>query len=55
MKGCKAIGIVGSEEKVQLCKELGFDHVINYKTQNYSEELSKLAPEGVDIYYDNVT
>lgn len=33
---------------------MGFDHVFNYKTQNVSEELKKVAPEGVDIYFDNV-
>lgn len=55
LKGCTVIGIAGSDEKLNWCKnELGFDHVINYKTSNYSEELSKIAPDGVDIYYDNV-
>lgn len=54
-KGCKVIGILGSDEKAAWCKnELGFDHIINYKTSNWSEELSKIAPDGVDIYYDNV-
>lgn len=53
-KGCTVIGIVGSDEKVNWCKSLGFDHVINYKTSDFSAEISKVAPDGIDIYYDNV-
>lgn len=55
LKGCTVIGVVGSEEKAKWCKEeLGFDHVLNYKACDYSEELSKVAPEGVDVYWDHV-
>lgn len=53
--GLKVIGIAGSEEKGQfLTKELGFDHFINYKTQDISQALQEIAPEGVDLYFDNV-
>ncbi len=49
------IGLVGSEEKSNWCKnELGFDHVINYKTEKIYDALEKVAPDGVDIYFDNV-
>ena len=55
LKGCSVIGFVGSEEKLEWCKnELGFDHVFNYKKVNYSEAISKVAPNGVDIFFDNV-
>nr|CAH7767684.1 unnamed protein product [Callosobruchus chinensis] len=55
IKGCKVIGIAGSEEKGRwLVDELGFDHFINYKTQDIKAELKKLAPKGVDCYFDNV-
>ncbi|CAG9772699.1 unnamed protein product [Ceutorhynchus assimilis] len=55
IKGCKVIGIAGTDEKGKwLTKELGFDHFINYKTQNVGEELKKVAPEGVHCYFDNV-
>ena len=32
----------------------GFDHVFNYKTSNWSDEIIKVAPDGIDIYYDHV-
>lgn len=54
-KGLTVIGIVGRDEKVNWCKnELHFDHVINYKKTDFNKALSELAPNGVDIYYDNV-
>lgn len=56
LKGCTVIGVVGSEAKAKWCKEeLGFDHVINYKTSDYSQELTKIAPDGVDVYWDHVS
>ena len=55
LKGIKVIAFVGSDEKLDWCKnDLGFDHVFNYKTCNFSEEISKVAPSGVDLFFDNV-
>lgn len=55
MKGCRVVGIAGSDEKTTyLKKELGFDEAINYKTEEVSKALEKACPNGVDIYYDNV-
>ncbi|XP_015179974.1 PREDICTED: prostaglandin reductase 1-like [Polistes dominula] len=53
--GLNVIGIAGSDEKCNwIVNELGFDSAINYKTQNVSLELKKVAPKGVDVYFDNV-
>ncbi len=55
LKGLKVIGVTGSDEKAKwLRDELNFDHVINYKTSNFNDELKKIAPDGIDIYFDNV-
>lgn len=55
IKGCKVIGIAGSDEKCKwLTEEMGFDHAINYKTETISEVLKNYAPNGVDCYFDNV-
>lgn len=55
IKGCRVIGIAGSEEKVNyLSNQLGFDQTINYKTENVLDALKAACPSGVDIYFDNV-
>lgn len=52
--GYKVIGSAGSEEKVNYLKEIGFDHTINYKTESTKDKLKEYAPEGLNLYYDNV-
>lgn len=55
IKGCYVVGIAGSAEKCRwLVDDLGFDAAINYKTQNVPEELDRLCPNGINIYFDNV-
>jgi NADPH-dependent curcumin reductase CurA len=55
IKGCRVIGIAGGEEKCRwLTDELGFDAAINYKHQDVTRTLRELAPEGIDVYFDNV-
>ncbi|KAK0044273.1 prostaglandin reductase 1 [Biomphalaria pfeifferi] len=53
-KGLTVIGLAGSNEKCDYIKGLGFDHAINYKTEDISKALDLVAPSGVDIYFDNV-
>ncbi|XP_049766087.1 prostaglandin reductase 1-like [Schistocerca cancellata] len=55
LKGCKVIGFAGSDAKVKWLKEeLGFHHAFNYKTNDVTEALKQAAPDGVDVYFDNV-
>ncbi|XP_041978233.1 prostaglandin reductase 1-like isoform X1 [Aricia agestis] len=55
IKGCKVIGIAGSDAKVKFLEdELGFDKAINYKTEDINSALKEAAPKGVDCYFDNV-
>ncbi|HJR94216.1 MAG TPA: NADP-dependent oxidoreductase, partial [Gaiellaceae bacterium] len=52
--GCRVVGSAGSVEKLAWLRELGFDGVFNYREQSAREALAELAPEGIDIYFDNV-
>ncbi|KAF2016014.1 NAD(P)-binding protein [Aaosphaeria arxii CBS 175.79] len=55
MEGLTVIGSVGSDEKLDLIvNELGFDAGFNYKKESPAAALNRLAPQGLDIYYDNV-
>ncbi|HEV7765929.1 MAG TPA: NADP-dependent oxidoreductase [Thermoanaerobaculia bacterium] len=53
--GCRVIGTAGSDEKCEyVTRDLGFDACINYKTEDIGAALDAAAPNGIDIYYDNV-
>ena len=55
IKGCRAIGIAGGPEKCRhVVADLGFDACIDYKAGPLAPALAEAAPEGVDIYFDNV-
>ncbi|GJQ76540.1 hypothetical protein Trydic_g2243 [Trypoxylus dichotomus] len=54
IKGCRVIGIAGSDEKAQWLRSIGFDAVINYKTDDLRKALAEAAPNRVDCYFDNV-
>jgi NADPH-dependent curcumin reductase CurA len=54
-RGCRVVGLVGSPEKAALIRDLGFDAAIDYRaTPDIASEIAKAAPEGVDVYFDNV-
>ncbi|CAM4375371.1 NADP-dependent oxidoreductase [Zobellia nedashkovskayae] len=54
--GLRVIGIAGSDEKVDMLKsKFGFDEGINYNTtEDMTAAIAKAAPNGVDVYFDNV-
>ena len=54
--GCNVIGIAGTDEKgTMLTSSLGFDKAINYNTtKDMTAAVKEAAPNGVDIYFDNV-
>ncbi len=53
--GATVIGTAGSEEKIALAKAHGYDHVVNYRTENFVERVRELTGgEGVDAVYDSV-
>jgi NADPH-dependent curcumin reductase len=55
INGCRTIGIAGGEEKCRwLVEDVGFDAAIDYKNADLRAELKTHAPDGVDVYFDNV-
>ena len=56
LKGAgKVIGIAGGPEKCMwITGELGFDAAIDYKNEDVALRLRELAPDGIDLYFDNV-
>jgi NADPH-dependent curcumin reductase CurA len=55
IEDCRVIGSAGSDEKVAwLTGDLGFDAAFNYKTAPPAEALAEAAPDGIDVYFDNV-
>ena len=54
-EGLTVIGSVGSDEKLDFIKnQLKFDEGFNYKEEKATDALARLAPKGIDIYYENV-
>lgn len=54
-EGLTVIGSVGDDAKLEfITKELKFDAGFNYKKEPAAEALQRLAPNGIDIYYENV-
>jgi NADPH-dependent curcumin reductase CurA len=55
IKGCRVVGIAGGKDKCHwLTSELGFDAAVDYKGGAVFKALKAAAPNGVDVYFDNV-
>lgn len=53
--GAHVIATAGSKEKLAYCAELGADHVINYKEENFFQKTLEITQgAGVDVVFDNV-
>ena len=53
--GCTVIGTVGSDEKIEIAKTNGCDHVINYSKENFAEKVKEITNgDGVPVVYDGV-
>ncbi|SOH93576.1 hypothetical protein SAMN06273572_102253 [Monaibacterium marinum] len=53
--GLRVVGIAGGPEKCRhVVETLGFDDCIDYKADGFPEALSNAAPDGIDIYFENV-
>ena len=55
LHGCKVIGIAGGKEKCDWLREAcKISNVIDYKHEDIDARLSQLAPDGVNVFFDNV-
>src|SRR6266699_7003376 len=55
IKGCHVFGIAGGKDKCHwLTSELGFDAAVDYKDGAVFKALRTAAPDGIDVYFDNV-
>jgi len=53
--GCKVIGTVGSDDKIEKAKNNGYDHIINYNKENFAKKVLKITNgKGVPVVYDGV-
>jgi hypothetical protein len=53
-KGMTVIGSAGGSDKCDFVRSLGADQVIDYKAGPILKSLAAVAPEGIDVYFDNV-
>jgi hypothetical protein len=53
-RGMTVIGSAGGSEKCEFVRSLGADQVIDYKAGPILKGLAAAAPEGIDVYFDNV-
>jgi NADPH-dependent curcumin reductase len=55
LKGCRVVGIAGGPDKCRaVVEEFGFDACIDYRAGSVRKALREHAPDGVDVYFDNV-
>jgi NADPH-dependent curcumin reductase CurA len=55
LAGARVVGTAGSAEKIEWLHEIGFDAAVNYRaTDDDGDALAEAAPDGVDVYFDNV-
>lgn len=52
--GARVITTAGSDAKVALCRELGADLVLNYKTQDVDAAVREFAPNGVNVWWETL-
>ncbi|HEX5259044.1 MAG TPA: NADP-dependent oxidoreductase [Sphingomicrobium sp.] len=53
-RGMTAIGSAGGEGKCDYVRSLGADQVIDYRAGSIVKSLAAAAPNGIDVYFDNV-
>jgi NADPH2:quinone reductase len=52
--GARVITTAGSPEKADICRQLGADEVLQYKSEDVDTRLRQLAPQGVDVWWETL-
>jgi NADPH2:quinone reductase len=52
--GAQVITTAGDDKKAEICRELGADHVLNYKTQSVDQAIKSFAPTGVNVWWETL-
>jgi NADPH2:quinone reductase len=52
--GARVIATAGNAEKAELCRQLGADLVVNYKTENVDEAIRSFAPKGLNVWWETL-
>lgn len=52
--GAKVIATAGSEDKARICRDLGADLAINYKTEDVDTAVRAFAPGGVNVWWETL-
>lgn len=55
IKGCRVVGLAGTDDKCAWLESMGFDAAVNYRSaEDLRKAVAKACPNGVDVYFDNV-
>lgn len=55
MQGCRVVGVAGADDKCEyVVKNYGFDVCVNYKDDDFEDQLKAACPKGIDVYFENV-
>jgi NADPH2:quinone reductase len=52
--GARVVTTAGTDDKVRLCRELGADLAINYKTQDVDAAINQFAPKGINVWWETL-
>jgi NADPH-dependent curcumin reductase CurA len=56
IQGCRTVAITGGELKQRLCLDrFQYDSAVDYKRDDFTEQLDAACPAGVDVYFDNTS
>lgn len=56
IQGCHTVAITGGELKQRLCIDrFQYDRAVDYKRDDFTEQLAAACPKGVDVYFDNTS